>query len=222
MLRTSCARGSRFAPRPWARAFALRGRSTRAAIPVLPAGARGPAPAFATRHCARRCCCVVVPTPRRPGTPPTAAAAAGVGSVSPGLKAAELTKNFEHLDVEERLYAWCAPSAALPWSYQAVALERRTGCQPAGSSPPPPRRSAHRWESAGYFAPREDGEPFVISMPPPNVTGALHMGHAMFVTLQARRAAVPTSPVLPAGAERAPDRPRVRSRRARPADRRTS
>ena len=27
-------------------------------------------------------------------------------------------------------------------------------------------------------------QPFVISMPPPNVTGALHMGHSMFVTLQ--------------------------------------
>ena len=43
---------------------------------------------------------------------------------------------------------------------------------------------AFRWESSGYFAPSGDGEPFVISMPPPNVTGALHMGHAMFVTLQ--------------------------------------
>ncbi|BBN03099.1 valyl-tRNA synthetase [Marchantia polymorpha subsp. ruderalis] len=42
------------------------------------------------------------------------------------------------------------------------------------------------WESHGYFRPdsNQDGEPFVMSMPPPNVTGALHMGHAMFVTLQ--------------------------------------
>eukprot|EP00887_Chlorella_sp_A99_P007370 scaffold2.g7370.t1 len=42
------------------------------------------------------------------------------------------------------------------------------------------------WESAGYFAPDPDaaGEPFVMSMPPPNVTGKLHMGHAMFATLQ--------------------------------------
>lgn len=42
------------------------------------------------------------------------------------------------------------------------------------------------WETNGYFSPREDaeGESFVISMPPPNVTGALHMGHAMFVTLE--------------------------------------
>ncbi|KAJ6851906.1 valine--tRNA ligase, chloroplastic/mitochondrial 2 isoform X1 [Iris pallida] len=42
------------------------------------------------------------------------------------------------------------------------------------------------WESQGYFKPRFDrgGDPFVIPMPPPNVTGFLHMGHAMFVTLE--------------------------------------
>ena len=43
-----------------------------------------------------------------------------------------------------------------------------------------------RWESQGYFKPNFDrgSEPFVMSMPPPNVTGSLHMGHAMFVTLE--------------------------------------
>lgn len=41
------------------------------------------------------------------------------------------------------------------------------------------------WESRGYFQPRDsDQEPFVISMPPPNVTGELHLGHAMFVALE--------------------------------------
>ncbi|GAB4535852.1 MAG: valine--tRNA ligase [Anaerolineae bacterium] len=38
------------------------------------------------------------------------------------------------------------------------------------------------WESQGYFKPEiagPDAEPFVISMPPPNVTGELHMGHAL-------------------------------------------
>ncbi len=42
------------------------------------------------------------------------------------------------------------------------------------------------WEAGGLFAPRQDESqtPFVISMPPPNVTGELHMGHAMFVTLE--------------------------------------
>ncbi|HBY93324.1 MAG TPA: valine--tRNA ligase [Chloroflexi bacterium] len=42
------------------------------------------------------------------------------------------------------------------------------------------------WENKGFFTPTIDWdeEPFVISMPPPNVTGGLHMGHAMFVTLE--------------------------------------
>ena len=42
------------------------------------------------------------------------------------------------------------------------------------------------WESSGYFKPAgdEDKQCFVISMPPPNVTGRLHMGHAMFVALE--------------------------------------
>ena len=42
------------------------------------------------------------------------------------------------------------------------------------------------WEESGYFKPAEDDskECFVISMPPPNVTGRLHMGHAMFVALE--------------------------------------
>ena len=35
-----------------------------------------------------------------------------------------------------------------------------------------------RWEAAGYFAPRGDGTAFSIAIPPPNVTGTLHMGHA--------------------------------------------
>ncbi|MER3468061.1 MAG: valine--tRNA ligase, partial [Thermoflexus sp.] len=42
------------------------------------------------------------------------------------------------------------------------------------------------WEERGFFTPRIDWsrKPFVIAMPPPNVTGELHMGHAMFVTLE--------------------------------------
>ncbi|TRX75388.1 valine--tRNA ligase [Pseudomonas mangiferae] len=33
------------------------------------------------------------------------------------------------------------------------------------------------WESRGYFAPQGSGEPYTIMIPPPNVTGSLHMGH---------------------------------------------
>lgn len=34
------------------------------------------------------------------------------------------------------------------------------------------------WEDKGWFAPRGSGEPYCIMIPPPNVTGTLHMGHA--------------------------------------------
>ncbi|MBA2363285.1 MAG: class I tRNA ligase family protein, partial [Chloroflexia bacterium] len=40
------------------------------------------------------------------------------------------------------------------------------------------------WDSQGYFEPRGEGEPYTIIMPPPNVTGELHMGHALFVTVE--------------------------------------
>jgi valyl-tRNA synthetase len=35
-----------------------------------------------------------------------------------------------------------------------------------------------KWESENYFAPQGNGTPFSIAIPPPNVTGTLHMGHA--------------------------------------------
>ena len=46
-----------------------------------------------------------------------------------------------------------------------------------------------QWQDAGLFQPdmtaaRAGKHPYVIMMPPPNVTGSLHMGHALFVTLQ--------------------------------------
>jgi len=41
------------------------------------------------------------------------------------------------------------------------------------------------WEGQGLFRPeRKDAEPFTIVMPPPNVTGSLHIGHALDDTLQ--------------------------------------
>ena len=43
------------------------------------------------------------------------------------------------------------------------------------------------WEEQGWFKPEAagaDAEPFVISMPPPNVTGRLHIGHALFTAIE--------------------------------------
>ena len=39
------------------------------------------------------------------------------------------------------------------------------------------------WEEKGYFSPIGTGEPYCIMIPPPNVTGSLHMGHAFQDTI---------------------------------------
>ena len=48
------------------------------------------------------------------------------------------------------------------------------------------KETYEKWESSGSFTPKSDKskKPFTIVMPPPNVTGQLHMGHAMDGTLQ--------------------------------------
>ncbi|MDH3702394.1 MAG: class I tRNA ligase family protein, partial [Alphaproteobacteria bacterium] len=48
------------------------------------------------------------------------------------------------------------------------------------------RRQYARWESTDTFGCGQpaDGDPYTIVIPPPNVTGSLHMGHALNNTLQ--------------------------------------
>jgi len=46
------------------------------------------------------------------------------------------------------------------------------------------QRVYERWEENGYFAPQGDGERYCIMIPPPNVTGTLHMGHGFGDTIQ--------------------------------------
>ena len=70
------------------------------------------------------------------------------------------------------------PESNLPKTYDFAATEQRLYAW---------------WESNGWFKPRNDPnqpgfdptqKPFVISIPPPNVTGELHLGHAMFVAVE--------------------------------------
>jgi valyl-tRNA synthetase len=70
------------------------------------------------------------------------------------------------------------PSHNLPKAYDFHSTEQRIYDQ---------------WEKHGYFKPTNDPnepgfdptrKPFVISIPPPNVTGELHLGHAMFVSME--------------------------------------
>ncbi len=68
--------------------------------------------------------------------------------------------------------------AELPKNYDAASTEPRI---------------YQRWLDSGFFNPDtciakgvtpKDAKPFTIMMPPPNVTGVLHMGHAMMLTLE--------------------------------------
>jgi len=70
------------------------------------------------------------------------------------------------------------PENTLPKTYDFAATEERI---------------YEWWEKNGYFKPSNDPnqpghdpskKPFVISIPPPNVTGELHLGHAMFVSME--------------------------------------
>jgi len=45
------------------------------------------------------------------------------------------------------------------------------------------QRQYERWEKNDWFAPSGSGEPYCIVIPPPNVTGTLHMGHAFQDTI---------------------------------------
>ncbi len=45
------------------------------------------------------------------------------------------------------------------------------------------QRIYREWEANGWFAPSAEGQPYCIVIPPPNVTGTLHMGHAFQHTL---------------------------------------
>src|SRR6187397_3008877 len=58
----------------------------------------------------------------------------------------------------------------LPKTFEPAAIEQRW---------------YEHWEREGLFRPdRPDAQPWTIVMPPPNVTGSLHIGHALDITLQ--------------------------------------
>ncbi|WP_233128757.1 valine--tRNA ligase [Synechococcus sp. 8F6] len=72
-----------------------------------------------------------------------------------------------------------APEAALPKTVAAEGLPKTY--DPAGTE----SRWQQAWESSGAFHPdpAAEGEPFSVVIPPPNVTGSLHMGHAFNTAL---------------------------------------
>src|SRR5919106_1851034 len=65
----------------------------------------------------------------------------------------------------------------------SCAVKEQTRYDPADAEP----RVAARWLESGLFHPDPEGTPeenYSIAIPPPNVTGALHMGHALNNTMQ--------------------------------------
>ena len=74
---------------------------------------------------------------------------------------------------------------------QIVTTDQRESAEPLPPAYDPQayEESIYRfWEEGGWFAPPADAgdgrEPFTIIMPPPNVTGALHLGHAITLTIE--------------------------------------
>src|SRR5262249_32855226 len=70
---------------------------------------------------------------------------------------------------------------------RAEPAQRRLAQIPKAYDPQTTEQRLYQWwETNGYFRPRPnpDRRPFVISMPPPNVTGALHLGHALTATIE--------------------------------------
>jgi valyl-tRNA synthetase len=69
----------------------------------------------------------------------------------------------------------------------AIESQRRLDTIPKAYEPRAVEQRLYQWwERSGFFKPRPNPgrTPFVISMPPPNVTGALHLGHAITATLE--------------------------------------
>src|SRR5262249_15014666 len=67
------------------------------------------------------------------------------------------------------------------------AAQRRLDTIPKAYDPQTTEQRIYQWwERSGYFRPRPNPmrPPFVLSMPPPNVTGALHLGHALTASIE--------------------------------------
>src|SRR5205085_10993141 len=72
--------------------------------------------------------------------------------------------------------------AARPRAGRAV-FEPRDTMDKSYEPPTFETRLYAQWEASGAFKPSGKGQPYTIMLPPPNVTGTLHMGHAFQQTL---------------------------------------
>ena len=129
-------------------------------------------------------------------TSPPAMVAPAVGASRPALTAVNADAAGQHLSaVCDRRSKSCrllttSARTSQPMMQQVECEEAPASAADAFPSQYSPTDVEERlykwWEESGYFQPVDDDSKqcFVISMPPPNVTGRLHMGHAMFVALE--------------------------------------
>jgi valyl-tRNA synthetase len=85
----------------------------------------------------------------------------------------------------ERLGPW--PAEAISERFDGIMTDSALTELPSRYDPQASEGEIYRkWEAGGWFQadPQADGEPFTIVIPPPNVTGYLHIGHALNNTLQ--------------------------------------
>ncbi|MEK7560688.1 MAG: valine--tRNA ligase [Patescibacteria group bacterium] len=84
-------------------------------------------------------------------------------------------------------------NTGLPRAPSQLGVARNDGCErlqlPSQYNPAEIEADIYRkWDESGFFnpdkLPARHKKPFTIIMPPPNANGALHIGHAVFVTLQ--------------------------------------
>ena len=125
-------------------------------------------------------------------------------STAPTTKSAA-KKEAKRLEKEAKLAAKALKTAAAPKSTKEKAKKEKADEQefvnttPAGEKKDlsQPMSAGYNptaveaawydwWEAQGYFKPKEDdGSPtFVMPSPPPNVTGSLHIGHALTTAIQ--------------------------------------
>ncbi|KAF4597436.1 hypothetical protein EYR40_007895 [Pleurotus pulmonarius] len=144
-------------------------------------------------------------------SPPNDASSSPAGEPTPITKSAA-KKEAKRLEKEAKLAAKVSKSSAAPGGEKKVKAEKEKKAEeapfvnttpmgekkdlsapmPAGYNPIAVEAAWYDWWNAqGFFAPQttSEGKPkpegsFVIPAPPPNVTGSLHIGHALTVAIQ--------------------------------------
>ena len=81
----------------------------------------------------------------------------------------------------------CGRTACCKGSCRACQAQDRSAADPSADALAGGCRYAW-WENCGFFKPVEakGAEKFVMVIPPPNVTGTLHLGHTLMVAIEVR------------------------------------